>query len=433
MKKHVLLSLLFASGAVFAQENLYKTIDTESQKIEQKVITWRRDFHQNPELGNEEVRTAKIIAAHLRSLGIEVQEGVAVTGVIGILKGDKPGPVVALRADMDALPVPERADLPFKSKVVTTYNGQQTGVMHACGHDSHVAILMGTAEVLSKMKKDLKGTVKFIFQPAEEGVLDTSIPFGANGMVLAGCLENPKVDAIFGLHINSQTPSGTIKYKTGPIMAAVDQFSIDIKGVQTHGAAPWSGIDPIVTGSQIVLGLQTILSRTVNVTEAPAVVSVGAIHAGLRTNIIPENLNMIGTIRTFGTAQRTLVHKRITEITTNIAESAGAKADVKISTGYPTTINHEALTLKMVPTLEKAAGKDNVKTMFAVTGAEDFSYYQEKVPGLFFFLGGMNPSKKPEEVAPHHTPDFFLDETGFTLGVKAFSYLVVDYFEQNKK
>lgn len=432
MKKQLftLLALGITTG-VSAQSSLKPAISTATAKVESKVIEWRRDLHQHPELGNQEFRTAKKVAEHLRSLGIEVQENVAVTGVIGLLKGGKPGPVVALRADMDALPVTERVNIPFKSEVMAEYNGQKTGVMHACGHDSHVAILMGVAEVLSGMKKDLQGTVKFIFQPAEEGVYDTKDPFGADGMVRAGCLENPKVDAIFGLHINSQTPVGVIAYRPGATMAAVDQLKIRLKGKQTHGAYPWSGVDPIVTASQIVMGLQTIVSRNVALTENPAVVTVGAIHGGIRNNIIPENLEMIGTIRTLGKEQRTMVHRRIEEISTNIAESAGAAAEVTIDHGYPVTYNDPVLTDKMVATLEGAAGKENVRIVPATMGAEDFSYYQEKVPGLFFFLGGMPKDKKPSEAAPHHTPDFYIDESGFGLGVKTLSSLVVDYMEMN--
>ncbi len=420
--------LLFLSVSIQAQSDLSKIIDQNASKIESKVISWRRDFHQHPELGNEEKRTAKIVADHLRSLGIEVTENVAFTGVVGLLKGGKPGPVVALRADMDGLPVTERVNVPFKSTITTEYNGQKTGVMHACGHDSHVAILMGVAEVLAGMKRELAGSVKFIFQPAEEGVNDKNIAFGADGMIKAGVLENPKVDVIFGLHINSQTPSGMISLKSGSLMAAVDELNITVKGKQTHGAYPWEGVDPIVTSAQIINGLQTIVSRNVKLTEAPAVVTVGAIHGGIRNNIIPEEVKMIGTIRTLGKEQRVMVHKRITAITKGIAESAGCVAEVEIVNGYPVTINNPELTAMMMPTIRFSAGGDaNVKEVPAAMGAEDFSYFQEKIPGVFFFLGGMDPKKSPSEVAPHHTPDFYLDETGFTLGVKTLCNLVVDY------
>ncbi|WP_374758072.1 amidohydrolase [Fibrella forsythiae] len=407
-------------------------IDKLATSVEGKVVKWRRDFHQNPELGNRETRTAGIIAAHLHALGIEVQTGVGKTGVVGILKGGKPGPVVALRADMDGLPVTERVDLPFKSMVTTEYNNQQTGVMHACGHDTHVAMLMGAAEVLASMKSELKGTVKFIFQPAEEGA-----PVGEEGgaqlMVKEGVLENPKVDAIFGLHINSQTEVGTIKYRPGATMAAVDQYAIKIRGKQTHGAAPWSGVDPIVTGAQVIMGLQTIVSRNVVLTDNAAVVTVGAFHSGIRQNIIPEESNMIGTIRTFSPEAQQLVHRRINEIASGIATSAGAKADVKIDIMYPVTYNDPALTDKMVPTLEAMAGKDNIKLTPAQTGAEDFSFYQQKVPGFFYFLGGMTKGKKVADAAPHHTPDFQIDESCFTLGVRSLCHLTVDYMEQKNK
>ncbi len=404
-------------------------MDKTAESLEKKVVAWRRDFHQHPELGNREFQTASKIAAHLQSLGMEVKTGVGKTGVVGLLKGGKPGPVVALRADMDGLPVTERVDLPFKSEARTEYNGQQTGIMHACGHDTHVAMLMGAAEVLASVKNDLHGTVKFIFQPAEEGA-----PVGEEGgaylMVKEGVLENPKVEAIFGLHINSQTEVGTIKYRPGATMAAVDQYAIKIKGKQTHGAAPWSGVDPIVTSAQVVMGLQTIVSRSVILTDNAAVVTVGALHSGIRQNIIPEEANMIGTIRTFSPEAQKLVHRRINEIATHIAESAGAKADVKIDIMYPVTYNDPKLTDQMVPTLEAVAGKNNIKITPAQTGAEDFSFYQQKVPGFFYFLGGMSKGKKVEDTAPHHTPDFQIDESCFVLGMKSLCHLTVDYMEQ---
>ncbi|WP_041615776.1 amidohydrolase [Spirosoma linguale] len=407
-------------------------MDKTAESLEKKVVAWRRDLHQHPELGNREFQTAAKIAAHLQSLGMEVKTGVGKTGVVGLLKGGKPGPVVALRADMDGLPVTERVDLPFKSDARTEYNGQQTGVMHACGHDTHVAMLMGAAEVLASVRNDLRGTVKFIFQPAEEGA-----PAGEEGgaylMIKEGVLENPKVDAIFGLHINSQTEVGTIKYRPGATMAAVDEYAIKIKGKQTHGAAPWSGVDPIVTAAQVVMGLQTIVSRNLTLTDNAAVVTVGALHSGIRQNIIPEDANMIGTIRTFSPEAQQLVHRRINEIATNIAESAGAKADVKINVMYPVTYNDPKLTDQMAPTLEALAGKNNVKLTPAQTGAEDFSFFQQKVPGFFYFLGGMTKGKKVEEAAPHHTPDFQIDESCFVLGMKSLCHLTVDYMELANK
>nr|WP_246202259.1 amidohydrolase [Spirosoma agri] len=407
-------------------------MDKTAESLEKKVVAWRRDFHQHPELGNREFQTAAKIAAHLQSLGIEVKTGVGKTGVVGLLKGGKPGPVVALRADMDGLPVTERVDLPFKSEAHTEYNGQQTGVMHACGHDTHVAMLMGAAEVLASVKSELKGTVKFIFQPAEEGA-PTGEEGGAYLMIKEGVLENPKVDAIFGLHINSQTEVGTIKYRPGATMAAVDSYAIKIKGKQTHGAAPWSGVDPIVTSAQVVMGLQTIVSRNLPLTENAAVVTVGAIHGGIRQNIIPEEVNMIGTIRSLDNEMQKTIHRRINEIATNIAESAGAKAEVKIDVMYPVTYNDPKLTDQMVPTLEAIAGKNNIKLTPAQTGAEDFSFFQQKIPGFFYFLGGMTKGKKLEDAAPHHTPDFQIDEGCFVLGMKSLCHLTVDYMDQAGK
>lgn len=426
----LLIPMMIGSGTLFAQSELRPVIDTKANSIESKVIEWRRDIHMHPELGNQEVRTAKKIADHLRSLGIEVTEKVALTGVVGVLKGGKPGPTVALRADMDALPVTERNDLAFKSVNTATYNGQETGVMHACGHDTHVAILMGVAEVLASMKDDLEGTVKFIFQPAEEGVYDAEIA-GAELMVKEGVMND--VDAVFGLHIASQMEVGKIGYRSGPAMAAVDNLGITVKGRQAHGAYPWSSVDPIVTSSQIIMGLQTILSRNVNVTQNPAVVTIGAIHGGIRNNIIPEEVEMIGTIRTFGEDQQTLVHRRITEIVTNIAASAGATVDLQIKKLYPSTVNNPELTQEMLPTLQAAAGKENVIYMDPVTGAEDFSFFQREKPGLFINLGGMKKGGDPVTTPSHHTPGFYIDEGGFTLGVRVMSYFVVDYMGQNKK
>jgi amidohydrolase len=404
-------------------------IAQKAETLEAKVVAWRRDFHQNPELGNREFKTAEKVAAHLKSLGIEVKTGVGKTGVVGILKGGKPGPVVALRADMDGLPVKERAEIPFASKAVGEYNGQPVSVMHACGHDTHVAILMGTAEILAGMQKDLKGTVKFIFQPAEEGAPEGE-EGGAALMVKEGVLENPKVDVIFGLHINAQTEVGKIRYRPGGTMASSDWFKIKIRGKQTHGASPWQGVDPIVTASQVIMGLQTIVSRNAPLTESAAVVTVGQINGGVRSNIIPEEVNMNGTIRTLDPSVQDMIHARIAQVATNIAQSAGATADVKITKMCPITFNDVALTDKMVPTLEGVAGKGNVTITAAVTGAEDFAFYQQKVPGLFFFLGGAPKGKPEKDTAPHHTPDFYIDEGGFVLGMKSMASLVVDFMEK---
>lgn len=435
MKKIFLNSLLIISTSAYAQNDALKNKANQSaDKIESKVIAWRRDFHEHPELGNNEFRTAGIIAKHLQSLGIDVKTGVAKTGVVGILKGSKPGPVIALRADMDGLPVIERTPVPFASKVKAQYNGQEVGVMHACGHDTHVAILMGVAEILSSMKNDLAGTVKFIFQPAEEGA-----PLGEEGgaelMVKEGVMENPHVDVVFGLHINSQTEVGNITYRPGGIMAGVNDMKITIKGRSAHGAYPWSSIDPIVVSAQIINNLQTIVSRNLNVTENAGVVTIGSIHGGNRSNIIPEQVEMMGTIRALSMEDEKLLIDRIKQIVTKTAEASGATAEVKIpyTSHYPVTFNDVALTEKMLPSLQKTAGTENVLLKAAVTGAEDFSFYQQKAPGLFFFLGGMPKGQDPKTAPSHHTPDFYIDESGFKLGVKALTNLVLDYMGMAKK
>ncbi|HTM99824.1 MAG TPA: amidohydrolase [Pedobacter sp.] len=434
MKRLLLTTALIAPLFLFGQKVALKTEAAKrADALTEKVIAWRRDFHEHPELGNLETRTAGIIADHLKKLGIEVKTGVAKTGVVGVLVGGKPGPVVALRADMDGLPVTERVPLPFASKVKTTYNGQEVGVMHACGHDSHVAMLMGVAEVLAGMKKDLAGTVKFIFQPAEEGV-----PVGEEGgaelMVKEGVLENPKVEVIFGLHVNSQTPVGDIGYRPGGTMAAVNDMKITVSGRQAHGAYPWSSIDPVVVAAQIVTSLQTIVSRNLNITENPGVVTIGSIQGGVRSNIIPEKVEMLGTVRNFSAADEKMFIERIKTIVTKTAEAGGAKAEVLIpySSHYPVTFNDIALTEKMLPSLQSTAGTANVKLKPLVTGAEDFSFYQEKVPGLFFFLGAMPKGNDPLKTASHHTPDFFLDESCFNLGVKAMINLTLDYMSMKK-
>lgn len=424
------LFLLFATQ-VFAQQS---QVSTKADALKDKVIAWRRDFHEHPELGNHEVRTSAIIAKHLQSLGIQVQTGVATTGVVGILKGGKPGPVVALRADMDGLPVVERTDVPFASKVKTTYNGQEVGVMHACGHDSHMAILMGVAQVLSGMKSELHGTVKFIFQPAEEGV-EPGQKGGAEEMVKEGVLENPKVDVVFGLHINSQTEVGKITYRPGGTMAGVNDMQIIVKGRSAHGAYPWSSVDPIVVSAEIINNLQTIVSRNINITENPAVVTIGSIKGGNRSNIIPESVEMLGTLRSFTAADEKMLVERVKQIATKTAEAQGATAEVKIpySSHYPVTYNDPALTQQMLPSLQKTAGAENVMLKPPVTGAEDFSFYQEKVPGMFIFLGGMPKGADPLKAPSHHTPDFYIDESGFTLGVKALCNLTLDYMNAKGK
>ncbi len=405
-------------------------VDRLASQVQQKVLTWRRDIHQHPELSNREARTANLVATHLRSLGLEVRTGVAHTGVVGVLRGGKPGPVVALRADMDALPVTEEVDVPFASKVRTTYNGQEVGVMHACGHDAHTAILMGVAEVLAGMRNELPGTVKFIFQPAEEGA-----PAGERGgaqlMIEEGALDTPTPSAIFGLHVFPY-PAGEIRYRSGGIMAAADAFRIIVKGRQTHGALPWAGVDPIVVASQIVVALQTITSRQVDLTAAPAIITVGAINGGVRFNIIPDSVVMLGTIRTFDTAMRNDIHQRMRRTAESIAQSAGATALVVIDTITAVTYNDPALTERIVPTLRAVAGDKHLVVATPSTTAEDFSRYQERIPGVFFFLGITPPGADPAKVAPNHSPRFFVDEAALPTGVRVMAHLAVDYLSARR-
>ena len=422
--------LLLSFSNLNAQSN---NIEIKIKEVEQKVIDWRRDIHQNPELGNREFRTAALVAKHLESLGMEVKTKVGVTGVVGILKGGLPGPVVALRADMDALPVLERSSVSFASKVKTMYEGKETAVMHACGHDSHVAILMGVAEILSGMQKELKGTVKFIFQPAEEGA-PKGEEGGAELMVKEGVLDNPKVDVIFGLHINAQVEIGKITYRPGGMFAGVGDMKITVKGKSSHGAEPWSSIDPIVVSAQIINNLQSIVSRNVNITRNAAVVTIGSIHGGNRSNIIPEQVEMLGTVRTLSESDEKLVFERIRQIVTKTAEANGTEAVLELpySAHYPVTFNNIDLTAKMLPSLQKSAGTSNVILVPAETGAEDFSFFANEVPGFYFYLGGLPKGKNPETSGPHHTPDFYLDESGFITGVNAMVNLVIDYMEMEK-
>jgi amidohydrolase len=424
-KTFIALSCFLALSSNAQKTTIESRIEAAVTKIEPKCITWRRDLHEHPELSNREFRTSKIIADHLRSLGIEVKEGVAKTGVVGVLRGGKPGPVIGLRADMDALPVTERVNIPFASKVKSTFNGQEVGVMHACGHDTHVAMLMSVAEVLSGMKKELAGTVKFIFQPAEEGP-----PIGEEGgaplMVKEGVLDNPKVDVVFGLHINAQTPVGQIKYREGGMMAASDWFTITIHGKQSHGAQPWMAIDPVVVATQIIEGLQTIVSRQSDLTKNAVVISTTIFKAGVRENIIPEEVTLGGTIRTLDTAMQRDVWMRIERTAKKIAEASGATADVRIDTKTLVTYNDPKLMEQMIPSLQKSTN-NNAIVMDAVTGAEDFSFFAAKVPSIFFYLGGMPIGKDPKETAAHHTPDFYVDESGMKTGIKAFCFLVLDY------
>ena len=401
------------------------TVDNLSEKLIPQVITWRRDFHKHPELGNREFRTSAIVAQYLRSLQLEVTTSVAKTGVIGVLKGGKPGPVVALRADIDGLPVAERNNLDFRSLDSTMYNGQMTAVMHACGHDSHAAMLMAAAQILSSIKADLHGTVKFIFQPAEEGP-PAGEEGGARLMVKEGALENPKVDVIFGQHISSARKIGTFTYRPGSVAAENDIFKITVHGKQSHGASPWSGIDPIVTASQMVVALQTIISRNSELTSDAAVITVGSFHAGNRQNIIPEEAVLTGTIRTLDTSMRNMIWRRLREVVAGIAQSAGATADVDISMEDAMLVNDPALTQEMLPALQELAGSENVQLVPAGTGAEDFAYFAQKVPGFYFETGALPPGKKSSEVQ-HHTPDFMIDENGFIYGVKALCYLAIQY------
>ena len=428
MKKIVLFALLIGVG-LQAQSSKTEQLINE---IEPKVIEWRRYFHEHPELSSREFETAKKIAAHLEALGMEVQTGIAHTGVVGILKGGKPGPVIALRADIDGLPVTERAPLPFASKAKSTYNGVETGVMHACGHDTHIAMMMGTAEVLSKMKKDLKGTVKFIFQPAEEGV-PPGEEGGAEMMVKEGVLKNPDVDAIFGLHINAQTDIGKIKYKPLGTMAAAQRFVIKIHGKQSHGSKPWQGNDPVFVAAQVITGLNGIISRDTDLTKEAAVISVGLIRGGVRNNIIPEEVELIGTIRTLDYDMQKKLNEMMLFRVKAIAESYGATADITIDTGIPITYNDPDLTAKMLPSLERSAGKENIILMNATTGAEDFSFFQKEVPGFYYFVGGKPLDVKEEDAASHHTPDFYIDEGGLKLGVTSMVNLALDYLEVKRK
>lgn len=427
MKKLLCFLFLFSFcvNSVYAVD-MSKEINVATDKIMPQVVEWRRHLHQFPELSNREFKTAKYVEDNLRKLGLEIRTGVAKTGVIAILKGAQPGPVIGLRADMDALPVTERNALPFMSKEKAEYNGQTVGVMHACGHDTHVAMLLGAAQVLSAMKDKIKGSVVFIFQPAEEGA-PAGEEGGAKLMVKEGVMDNPKIDAIFGIHINAQTEIGKIKYKTGAMMAAADWFTIKVKGKQTHGSQPWLGVDPVAVATQIISGLQMIVSRQSELTKAPVVISVGKINAGVRENIIPEELTMAGTIRTLDSAMQKDVHERVRLTATKIAESMGATAEVTFDTKTLVTFNTPDLVKKMLPSLEKAVGKENVSEMDWTTGAEDFSYFGEKAPAFFFFVGGMPKGADVKQTAAHHTPDFYVDDSRLDVGVKAFCNIVFDY------
>jgi amidohydrolase len=423
------LTLTFSSFTVNStNKKLQSKIETLSEQVVAKAIEWRHYLHEHPELSNREYKTAEYVAAHLKSLGLEVQTGIAHTGVVAVLKGGKPGPVVALRADMDALPVRERVELAWASKALGSYNNEEVSVMHACGHDMHTAILMATAEVLAQVRSELQGTVKFIFQPAEEGA-PADEEGGAELMVKEGVLTNPDVDAIFGLHIGAGVHVGNINYKPGGTMASSNSFEIVIRGKQTHGSSPWQGIDPIVTAAQIINNAQTIVSRNMPLTKEAAVVTFGSINGGVRHNIIPEQVTLTGTIRALDEDMRQTIMKRLQVIVENTAESNGATASLEIHKGNPITFNNEKLTEKMLPTIKDVLGEDHVRLVPAMTGAEDFSFYQQEVPGFFFFLGGCPLDTPEEEAASHHTPDFYVDDSGMIYGIKTMSRLVVDYME----
>jgi amidohydrolase len=433
--RHILLlsAIAFFPGVSFAAGSVpMESINSLSDALSEQVVTWRRDFHQNPELSNREFRTAGIVANHLESLGMEVQTGVAHTGVVGVLKGGKPGPVVLLRADMDGLPVPERNDLPFKSVARGEYNGEDVPVMHACGHDTHVAILMAVAEILAELRDDMPGTVKFVFQPAEEGA-PKGEDGGAEMMVAEGILDHPRVDAAFALHVSANQEAGHIGYSVGPRYASVDDFKITVHGVQAHGASPWMGVDTVVVSAQIINALQTIVSRNLELTKQPGIVTVGSIHGGLRSNIIPEKVEMIGTIRALDTTMQKQIHRRIREIADGVAQSMGASVEVEIpwSSSYPITYNDAALAREMLPVLEAVTGPDGLEELKPITGAEDFSYIANEVPGFYISLGGKPPGKPLEEVAAHHTPDFFIDESGFDVGVKALAGMAWKYLSSH--
>ena len=424
--RSLLFPLLFLIPLAPMAQDLTKAIAAQTDTLLPHVIEWRRYLHQHPELSDQEIHTAEYVVEHLQQLGMDIHTEVGGHGVVAILQGKKPGPVVALRADMDALPVTERVDLPFASHDTALYNGQEVGVMHACGHDSHTAMLLGTAQVLANMRDKIRGTVVFFFQPCEEGG-PAGEPGGAERMISQGVMDSPKVDVVFGLHINSATPIGVIKYKSGSFMASADEFSIHVKGKGSHGSMPWLGIDPIVVSAQIIEALQTIVSRQEDLSKAPVVITVGSIHAGNRFNIIPEDAELVGTIRTLDPKMQDDVHAKVKRTAESIAAASGAVAEVSFDTKTLVTYNDPALTAQMLPSLQKAAGAANVIPTDWVMGAEDFSYYGRKAPTLFFYLGGMPAGQDPAKAPAHHTPDFYIDDSRLDVGIKAFCQLVFDY------
>ncbi len=429
--------LSLAPSAHALEAPVLADIQSRVSAIETRMIGWRRDIHQHPELSNQEHRTARLVAEHLRSLGLKVSENVGGTGVVGILEGRQPGRVVALRADMDALPIKELTNLPYASKARGMHMGKEVDVMHACGHDGHTAILMATAEVLAGMREQIHGTVKFIFQPAEEGHSeephDEHAHIGAQAMIDAGVLENPRVDAIFGLHLIPAFPTGTVAYRPGPILASGDAFALKVTGKQTHGGFPWNGIDPIVSSAQIIMGMQTIVSRQLNLSREPAVISIGSIHGGNRENIIPESVELLGTVRTFDDGMRDETLKRMQVTAESIAQASGAQAEIKfLKPAYATTVNDASLTEQMAPTLHQVTGG---KAVIApkLSASEDFSAYQKKVPGLFFFLGSTDPQRDPKTAAPNHSPYFEIDEAALAVGARSLAALALDYLDQSPR
>ena len=428
MLRITLLAVCLLAAATAGAQDLRTDLDRLADAVEPKVIEWRHDIHEHPELGNREFRTSALVAAHLQALGYEVRTGVAHTGVIGVLRGGLPGPVVALRADMDALPVTEEVDLPFASKVRTTYAGKDTGVMHACGHDTHVAMLMGAAEALAAVRDRLPGTVKLLFQPAEEGPPPDE-EGGAALMLKEGAFDEPTPDAVFGIHIGASLETGQLGYRPGPLLAAADVLHITVKGRQTHGASPWNGVDPIVVASQIVLSLQTVVSRQMNITREPVVLTIGSIDGGIRFNIIPDKVEMVGTIRTFDETMREDVHRRVRLMAESIAAASGATAEVSFDKIYAVTINNPALTERMLPTLKRVAGDANVVLSNKVTGGEDFSFFAQRAPGLFVFLGGTPKGSDMKQIAFNHSPRFRIEEAAMKLGVRTLLNLTVDYLD----
>ena len=432
MSRHArLLPLVVALGVVLpahAQDARHADVAGAAQRLQGQVVEWRRDIHQHPELGNRETRTAALVADHLRKLGLEPKTGIATTGVTAVLKGGKPGPRIALRADMDALPVTERVDVPFASKATATFRGETVGVMHACGHDAHVAILMGVAEALVAMRDELPGEVLFIFQPAEEGAPEGEVG-GAEEMLAQGLFKDFKPDAVFGLHVSSSANVGTIAVRPGPLMAASDEFAITVKGRQTHGSRPWNGVDPIVAAADLVSTAQTIVSRRTDITKLPAVVTFGAVKGGIRHNIIPDQVELIGTIRTFDTGMREDIFADLRNVATHVAAAHGATIEARIPEdhNYPVTANDPALTARMMPSLQKAVGAGNVIDPGLITGAEDFSFLAREVPGLYFFVGVTPKGKDPATAASNHSPEFYLDEGALDVGFRAMLQVALDY------